>query len=105
MLLGRLLGWLFLILALIAEGHDIWGWLDTGHYQVASLGQLWFEIHRSGLAAMQATIEGHRVAWLWDPVITTVLIWPGALSLFLPAALLLWACRRREAPRRRRRRH
>ncbi|HTZ79122.1 MAG TPA: hypothetical protein VMC10_14490 [Stellaceae bacterium] len=104
MFLGRLLGWLFLILALIAEGHDIWGWLDTGHYRIASLGQLWYELDRGSLTSMQALIEGHVAGWLWDPVITTVLIWPGALSLLLPAVLLLWACRRRDSPRRRRRR-
>lgn len=105
MIVGRMLGWLLLLLALIAEGHDLWGWADTGHYQVASLGRLWFELDRGGPSAAQSLIEGHIAGWLWDLVMTTILIWPGALALVLPAVLLLWACRRRDTPRRRRRRH
>src|SRR5271154_3905428 len=100
MIVGRIIGWLLLILALIAEGHDIWGWIDTGHYQVAALGQLWFELDRGSLVFMRSAIESHA-GWLWDPVIATILVWPGALTLLLLAALLLWACRRRGVGRRR----
>ena len=104
MIVGRIIGWLLLILALIAEGHDIWGWIDTGHYEVAALGRLWFELDRGSLVSLQSAIEGHA-AWLWDPVIATTLVWPGALTLLVLAALLLWAFRRRGVTRRRRRRH
>ena len=88
MIVGRIIGWLLLILALIAEGHDIWGWIDTGHYEVAALGRLWFELDRGSLVSLQSAIEGHA-AWLWDPVIATTLVWLayGAALLGLGMAL------------------
>ncbi len=104
MIVGRIIGWLLLILAFVAEGHDIWGWADTGHYQVAALGRLWSEMDSGSLTSLQSAIEGHA-AWLWDPVIATILVWPGALTLLVLAMLLLWAFRRRGVTRRRRRRH
>jgi hypothetical protein len=101
MIVGRLIGWLFVIAALAAEGHDIWGLWDTGHYQVSALGQLWAEVNRNSLLLLQPAIQRHVAVWLWDWVIFPVLQWPAVITLAVPGILLVWACRRRD----RRRRH
>jgi len=100
MLLGRLVGWFLLILALIAEGHDLWGLWDTGHLQVSALGQLWAEVDRNSLLLLQPAIQRHVAVWVWDWLIFPVLQWPAALTLAVPGFLLIWAC----SPRGRRRR-
>ncbi len=101
MIVGRLVGWLLIIAALTAEGHDLWGLADTGHYQVSALGQLWAEVHRNSLLLLQPAIQRHVAVWLWDWVIFPILQWPAALTLAVPGFLLVWSCRRRD----RRRRH
>ncbi len=101
MIVGRLVGWLFILAALVAEGHDLWGLWDTGHYQVSALGQLWAEVNRNSLLLLQPAIQRHVSVWLWDWVIFPVLQWPAPITLVVPGILLVWLCRRRD----RRRRH
>jgi hypothetical protein len=101
MIVGRLFGWLFVILALTAEGHDIWGLVDTGHYQVSALGQLWAEVHRNSLLLLQPAIQRHVAVWLWDWVIFPILQWPATIVLLVPGVLLIWVFRPRDRRRRR----
>jgi len=42
-----------------------------------SLGEHWFTIHRESLNAAQAGIERHVAPFLWDPVMTTILLLPA----------------------------
>jgi hypothetical protein len=102
MIVGRLVGWLVLILALIAEGHDLWGWYDTGHYEISVIGKLWFEVSPNTLLLAQPAIQRHVAAWIWDPVIATMLQWPAALTFAVLAFPLLWFFRRRGGRRARR---
>ncbi len=95
MIVGRLIGWLFIIAALVAEGHDLWGLWDTGHYQVSALGQLWAEVNRNSLLLLQPAIQRHVAVWLWDWVIFPVLEFPAVLTLAVPGILLVWLFRRR----------
>ena len=101
MIVGRLVGWLLIIAALVAEGRDLWGWRDTQRFQVSALGQLWYKVHPNSLELLQAAIQRHVAVWLWDWVIFPILQWPAALTLAVPGFLLVWLCRRRD----RRRRH
>ena len=101
MIVGRLVGWLLIIAALVAEGRDLWGLWDTGHFQVSVIGKLWFEVSPNTLLLAQPAIQRHVAAWLWDPVIATMLQWPAALTLAVPGLALIWACRRRDRRRRR----
>ena len=100
MLVGRLVVWFLLILALTAEGHDLWGLWDTGHYQVSALGELWAQVHRNSLLLLQPAIQRHIAVWVWDWLIFPVLQGPAALTLAVPALVIIWAC----SPRHRRRR-
>ena len=101
MIVGRLIGWLFIIAALVAAGHDLWGLSDTGHYQVSALGQLWAEVNRNSLLLLQPAIQRHVAVWLWDWVIFPVLQWPAVITLAVPGFLLVWLFRRRDRRHRR----
>ncbi len=95
MIVGRLIGWLFIIAALVAEGRDLWGLWDTGHYQISALGELWDKVHRNSLLLLQPAIQRHVSVWLWDWVIFPVLQFPAVLTLAVPGILLVWVFRRR----------
>ena len=101
MIVGRLIGWLFIIAALVAAGHDLWGLWDTGHFQISAVGQLWAEVHRGSLLLLEPAITRHVSVWLWQWVVFPILLAPAALTLVVPGILLVWLCRRRD----RRRRH
>jgi hypothetical protein len=102
MIIGRIIGWLLVLAALVVLVADLIARLDTGHFAPTAAGQLWFEISPSTLELAQAGVQRHLVTWLWDPVMQTVLLWPAALVLGVPGVALLWACRRRDRRRRRR---
>lgn len=95
MMIGRAIGWLLLLAALAAAGHEAWVAIDAGGWRPVAAGELWFMLHPASLNMAQAGIQRNVAPWLWDPVIATMLLAPAWLVLGLPAALLLWACRRR----------
>lgn len=105
MIVGRLVGWLLIIAALVAEGRDLWAWADTHQFQVSPLGLLWHQLSPNTLLFAQFGVQLHVEPfighWLWDPVISTILLTPAVLILAVPGILLVWLFRRRE----RRRRH
>ncbi|HMK67513.1 MAG TPA: hypothetical protein VK433_03105 [Stellaceae bacterium] len=101
MIIGRLLGWLVLILALVAEGADLYGFWDTGSYRAHALGEIWNWIDTASLQLAEAGVSRHISSWLWNSVILNVLQWPAALMLAALALLLLWVFRKRERRRRR----
>jgi hypothetical protein len=102
MIIGRIIGWLLVLAALVVLVADLIGWLDTHHLAFAAAGQLWFEVSPSTLELAQPAIQRHLAPWLWDPVLQTILLWPAVLVLGVPGAALLWLFRPRD---RRRRRH
>ena len=64
MIIGRIVGWLVLILAILAEGTDLWSLWDTGHYPLA-LGEFWKLIDPTSLQLAEAgdKIEDPSTAW------------------------------------------
>ena len=95
MIVGRIIGWALLAVALVALGADIVGWLSSGSLRVTSLGQHWFEIHRASLGLAQAAVQRHVLPELWDPVIQTVLLWPTWAVFGVTGAVLAYLCRGR----------
>src|SRR5579872_5047239 len=102
MIIGRVIGWLLLLAGLIVLGRDLLGWADTGQFVPIAAGQLWFNLDHASLNLAQAVIQRYVAAWLWDPVIETVLLWWAVPVLAVPGLVLLMLCRRRGQPRRRR---
>ena len=95
MLLGRLLGWLSIALALLAFGGDYLRWLQSGSLQFAALGELWYRLHPGSLNLAQAVIQRYLFPQLWDPGIVTILTWPAAAVLGGLGIILLIVFRKR----------
>jgi len=102
MLIGRVIGWSLLIMAAIVVAVDLIGWYVNGSFALMAAGDLWFRISPNSIELAQPAIQRHIAAWLWDPVILTVLLWPAELVLAVPGLLLAWSCRARERRGRRR---
>ena len=100
MIVWRVIGWLFVVLALVALGADIVGSLASQSIDITPLGQHWFDIHRSSLGLLQAVIQRYVLPELWDPVIQTVLLGPTWAVFGMLGSVLIILFR----PRRRRRR-
>ncbi len=99
MIVGRMLGWLLVALAIVAFGWEIVALIDSGTWQITALGKLWFDIHSGSLGLAQVVVE--RYVWppIWDPVILTLLQWPGWVVLGVPGLVLAWLFRRRRRDR------
>lgn len=100
MIIGRALGWIFIIAALAAATYEIVAAIGSGRWSMIALGELWFKVDTASLNAAQAGIQRHVAAWLWDPVIATILLAPGWVVFGIPGLLLLWCCRNRNRRRR-----
>ncbi len=88
-IVGRIIGWIFLAAAFMVLGHDILQYLNTESWHSILLGELWYDLNPRGLNFMQAIIQRYVLAALWDPVITTVLLWPAWLDFLVPGIILV----------------
>ncbi len=89
MLILRLLGVWLMLLAVIALVYDGTRMLaDNGALVFTSLGEHWYSIHPQSLNTAQAGIERHVAPFLWDPVITTILLLPAWIVVGGLGALL-----------------
>lgn len=101
-MVGRVLAWILLLLALIAAGHDGLTYLRTGSYSPTELGALWYMVDRGSLNLVQAVIERYVHPFLWQDVIFPLLAWPAWLVLGGFAVILgiLFSSRARKRKRR-----
>ena len=99
MIVGRIVGWIFFILALVALGADIVGSLAARAIEITPLGQQWFEINRASIGLAQAVIQRYVLPELWDPIIVTVLLWPTWAVFGVLGLILIYAFRRRKRRR------
>jgi len=98
MIVGRLIGWIFLIAALAVLARDALASIDAGSLSLIAAGELWFSLHQTSLQVAEPAIARHIPVigpWLWHPVISTLLTWPALFVLGAPGLLLAWAFRTR----------
>jgi hypothetical protein len=100
MAFGRFLGWLLILGALLVVGHEVYAWLDQGHYKITAAGQLWYDLSPGSINLVQAVIQRYLLPSLWDHVLLPVLLVPAWLVLGLPGILLVILCRKRAKRRR-----
>ncbi|HEX4111694.1 MAG TPA: hypothetical protein VH020_04090 [Stellaceae bacterium] len=101
MIVGRIIGCLFLVVAAIAFLRDGLNFYDTGHIALLSSDQLWSSL---GPTSYESTkLYGDTsLPILWDPIITTILALPTFVVAGVLGLLFLLASRK-PRPRRRRR--
>jgi len=92
MIVGRIIGWILIVLALGVAGWELFAFFADGKYVIHSLGQLWYVIDRASLNTTQAAIQRHVLPALWDPVLITILRGPAWVIFALLGLLLLWTC-------------
>ena len=97
MIVGRIVGWLFALLAVAAAARDLVAWYDIGSFEPMPLGQLWFDLDNASLNPVQAITQRYLFPELWDPVIVSLLLLPAWVVFAVPAILLLILFRRRSA--------
>ena len=88
-LLVRLLGFLFLAAGLAVFFVDLGAGAEGASFSFMPLGQLWYSFDPGSLNLTQAIVERYIWQVLWDPVLLTVLQWPGAAVLAAPGLVLL----------------
>jgi len=102
--IGRVIGWILLLAGVAAAGYEAFAAYQTGAWRPIAFGEIWYKLNVASLNAAQAGIQRYVSPTLWDPVITTILLFPAWAVPGVPGALLLWLCRARSgAPRGRRR--
>lgn len=85
----RILGYAFVILAVLAAVRDIYRTVLAGEAGQTPLGQLWFTYSAHTLNVAQAGIQRGIHPAVWDPGMTFFLQLPAWLSLFLFALMAL----------------
>jgi hypothetical protein len=60
------------------------------------VGDVWAWVHQDSLRMLQPAIERHLMAWVWDPVVSSVLSAPASLVLGLLGAFLILLGRKRK---------
>ncbi len=96
MVVGRVLGWLLIVLAVAAAGHEAISSIDAGAYKMFAFGTLWAKIDIASLNLIQAVIQRYVWPWLWDGVILNLLLLPAWAVLSVPGILLVLGFRVRE---------
>jgi len=91
----RIIGWILILLAIAAAGHEIFAAVEAKSYRFKAFGELWYMIDRASLNIFQAAIQRHVWPFLWDGVIAHILLLWAWLVLAVPGILVTWLCRRR----------
>lgn len=99
-LIVRLVGYLFVALALVALGSDLLAWFASGDFDLGLLGQHWYALHQGSLNLSQAVVQRYIHPAVWDPGIVAVLTLPTVAVFGVPGAGLIWLGRRKARRRR-----
>jgi len=90
MIVGRVIGWIFLLAGAAVLVRDLLVWIDTKHWAPIALGQLWYQLNRSSLNLVQAVVQRYFHPFLWDPIIVSILLsWAFAVLMILGVLLLI----------------
>lgn len=100
MIVGRILGWLLILGALLVAASEAYTWLDQGSYHIVKAGELWYRESPGTLNLSQAIVQRYIYPPLWDDVVVPMLLAPAWLVFGVPGILLLILCRRRNRRRR-----
>jgi len=89
----RFLGWLILCCALAMLAVDAWYWFH-GARRLTAAGELWFRLDSHSLNLVQAITQRYLFPWLWDPIMTWVLLRPAVAVLGVLGLAMAWLAKR-----------
>ena len=95
MIICRFLGYLLAIITLATVGYEAWQAVTNDGWKVIALGELWFKLDAQSLSISQAGIQRYVDPWLWEPIITTILLWPSWVVFGVPTLILMWVGRKK----------
>ncbi|MEN8198007.1 MAG: hypothetical protein ABFS30_16090 [Pseudomonadota bacterium] len=95
MIVGRVIGWLLVLLGIGILALDIINYLETKAYKPVSVGRLWFEIDSDSLQQLQPAIERHVNPALWSDGIQPFLETPSFIVFALIGIIIAFAFRKR----------
>lgn len=95
MIIGRFLGWVFLVCGVLVLARDFWASYEVRHWAPIALGQLWYDLNRTSLILTQAGIQRYVSVRAWDVIDQMLTIW-AFLALMVIGIALLIAFRRRQ---------
>ena len=98
MIVGKLIGFLLLIVAAIAFVRDALDWYDSGLLETLSGDQLWLSLAPDAYQSVQYWIIDN-LSYAWDPVATTILAVPAFISAGILGVLFLLASRKKRKRR------
>lgn len=90
MIVFRLIGWLLLIGAAVTLGADLLSYLDLDIWKSTPAGQVWFNLSPNSLNLSQAVVQRYLLPFLWDPMITWILLQPAFAVLGVPAIVFIF---------------
>lgn len=97
MIVGRILGVLFLIAGLGILVRDFMVSFAARQWSPIALGQLWYELDRTSLYISQSVVQRYVSRLLWDSVFATLLMCWASLALIVIGVALLIVFRRPHA--------
>lgn len=83
----RGIGWVLLIIAVLAIGYAVLIWSGGTPVFEQTGGEYWFKAHSESLNLIQAIIQRYLHPSVWDPFFVNILLWPVAAGLALAAAV------------------
>jgi len=90
MIIGRIIGWIFVLAGLVVLVRDFVISFEVGYWAPIALGQLWYNIDRASLYAAQEAIQYYSSREIWNTIDQTVLM-SWAFAVFMaPGMSLLW---------------
>ena len=93
MLIIRLIGWVFVLAALIILLIELRFWLTSGEWLLIPIGQLWYQLHSESLNIAQAVIQRYLHPYIWDPWILAILLTPSWPTFSTIGAVIVVLCR------------
>ena len=106
MIIGRILGWLFIAAALVVAAIALALWLEGQNFALVA-GQLWYQIDVDSLNLTQVVVQRYLHPALWDYVLLPLLQRPAyqaiPIAFVVPFSIgvaLLVIFRKRERRRR-----
>jgi len=100
MVIGRLIAFLFWVIAATVLLRDILAWLDSGAIAFMTGAQLWFTLDPDGFEQTEGMMRD-KYPSLWDPAVSTLLDLPAFLVFLFLGLLLMYLFRTRKKRRRR----